>query len=266
MASEGNRGRNRLGLELSVLATAAVGVAGSGKRMASSPSPATNAPTSKANRTASSHQRRQRPTYKRSTRHRAAREGRKTLGGRQVRTRQSFLWKEVKVDDETGRVAPHACGWSGFRLDRGHRRARPCSAVLDKAAFAWVFGEEEPLETVLVVWTSKTDQAIQAAGPPVSSRRRRLVNSRSHTLRARWDSLVLHRTPFRNGGPARRLLLTDLSSVMQPRESPSARSRGHRLAVETLARRRRGDGPSRGHHRRADGRRREPVAPLPAHP
>ena len=123
---------------------------------------------------------------------------------RQVHTRQKFLWKEVKVDDETdvarirSRVVAFGSTEAIAALDR--------VGALDKAAFAWVFGEEEPLRTDPVVWTSKTDQAIQNL--------RAGLSQFESTAQPRTDVLTrfehagirsyCKHTPFRNRCPARR--------------------------------------------------------------
>ncbi len=77
----------------------------------------------------------------------------------QVRARGKFLWEEVRVDDETdvaqirSRLVAFGSSDAIAALDR--------VGALDKRAFAWVFGEEQPVETDHAVWTSKTDHAIQ---------------------------------------------------------------------------------------------------------
>ena len=70
-----------------------------------------------------------------------------------------FLWEEVKVDDETdvARVRSRVVAFGSTDAIRALDRV----GALDKDAFAWVFGEERPAPTDPVVWTSKTDEAIQ---------------------------------------------------------------------------------------------------------
>jgi hypothetical protein len=76
----------------------------------------------------------------------------------QVRARGKFLWEEVRVDDETdvalirSRLVAFGSRDAIAALDR--------VGALDKTAFAWVYGEEEPVETDRAVWASKTDAAI----------------------------------------------------------------------------------------------------------
>lgn len=153
MAGEGDRGHTRLAV-VSVLATAAVGIAGAGTTLLVSRD---QRATERANR-----------TYER--RAAAYVEALDTLDGHmrvlanlewssEVRARRKFLWEEVKVNDETdvarirSRVVAFGSTDAITALDR--------VGALDKKAFAWVFGEEEPAETDPVVWTSKTDQAIE---------------------------------------------------------------------------------------------------------
>jgi len=153
MATEGDRGKTRLAV-ISVLATAAVGIAGSATTLLVSRD---QRATERANR-----------IYDR--RAAAYVDALDTLEGhmkvlanldwsRQVRARRRFLWEEVKVDDETdvarirSRVVAFGSAAAIAALDR--------VGALDENAFAWVFGEEEPAQTNLAVWTSKTDQAIQ---------------------------------------------------------------------------------------------------------
>jgi hypothetical protein len=77
----------------------------------------------------------------------------------QVRARRKFLWEEVKVDDETdmARIRSRLVAFGSTDAIAALDRVK----ALDKKAFAWVFGEEEPAETDRVAWVSKTDQAIQ---------------------------------------------------------------------------------------------------------
>jgi hypothetical protein len=153
VAGEAGRGHTRLAL-VSVLATAAVGIAGSATTLLVSRD---QRATEQANR-----------IYER----RAAayveafdmlelhmRVLANLEWSRQVRARRKFLWEEVKIDDETdvarirSRVVAFGSTDAIAALDR--------VGALDKKAFAWVLGEEEPAETDPDAWTSKTDRAIQ---------------------------------------------------------------------------------------------------------
>ena len=153
MAGEGDRGRTRLAV-VSVLATAAVGIAGAGTTLLVSRD---QRATEQANRI---YERRAAAyvgafdTFERHVKVLANLEW-----SRQVRARRRFLWDEVRVDDETdvarirSRVVAFGSTGAIGALDR--------VGALDKRAFAWVFGEEEPAETDPIVWRSKTDEAIQ---------------------------------------------------------------------------------------------------------
>jgi hypothetical protein len=166
VAEEGNRGRNRLAL-VSVLATAAVGIAGAATTLLVSRD---QRATEQANRI---YDRRAAAyvaaldTFEKHV---------KVLSNlewsRQVRARQRFVWEEVKVDDETDvariRSRVLALGSTGAiaALDR--------VGALDRTAFALVFGEVEPVEPDPAVWRSKTDEAIQRLRAGLSEFERRL--------------------------------------------------------------------------------------------
>jgi hypothetical protein len=153
VASEGDRGRTRLAV-VSVLATAAVGIAGSATTLLVSRD---QRATERANRVYE----RRAAAYVEAfdTLERHVKVLANLEWSRQVRARRKFLWEEVKVDDETdvarvrSRVVAFGSSDAIAALDR--------VGALDKKAFASVFGEEEPAETDPGVWRSKTDKAIQ---------------------------------------------------------------------------------------------------------
>ena len=74
-----------------------------------------------------------------------------------VRTRRGFHWEEVRVDDETdvARIGSRLVAFGSTDSIAAFHRV----GALDKKAFAWVFGETAGGPD-LVVWRSKTDQAI----------------------------------------------------------------------------------------------------------
>jgi hypothetical protein len=153
VADEGDRRHTRLAL-VSVLATAAVGIAGAATTLVVSRD---QRATEHANRI---YERRAEAyvtafdTFERHV---------KVLSNlewsQQVRARHKFLWEEVKVDDETdvARIRSRVVAFGSTDAIA----ALTGIGALDKTAFAWVFGEEKPAETDPGVWTSKTDQAIQ---------------------------------------------------------------------------------------------------------
>ena len=153
MEGKSDRGHTRLAL-VSVLATAAVGIAGSATTWVVSRD---QRATEHANRIYE----RRAAAYVQAfdTLERHVKVLTNLEWSRQVRARRKFLWEEVRVDDETdvarvrSRVVAFGSADAIAELDR--------VGALDKNAFAWVFGEEEPAESDPVVWTSKTDQAIQ---------------------------------------------------------------------------------------------------------
>lgn len=77
----------------------------------------------------------------------------------QVLARQKFLWEEVRVDDETdvARIRSRVVAFGTPNAIAALNRV----GALDKRAFQWVFGEERPVERDPDRWFAKTDEAIQ---------------------------------------------------------------------------------------------------------
>jgi hypothetical protein len=150
MAADGDRGKVNLAV-VSVLATAAVGIAGAGTTLLVSRD---QRATERANR-----------IYER--RAAAYVEALDTLEthmkvlanldwSRQVRTRRKFLWEEVKVDDQTdvARIRSRLVAFGSTDAIAALDRV----SALDKKAFAWVL--DPPSQTDLDIWESNTSQAI----------------------------------------------------------------------------------------------------------
>jgi hypothetical protein len=150
MAADGDRGKVNLAV-VSVLATAAVGIAGAGTTLLVSRD---QRATERANR-----------VYER--RAAAYVEALDTLEAhmkvlanlewsRQVRTRRKFLWEEVKVDDVTdvARIRSRMVAFGSTDAIAALDRV----SALDKKAFVWVL--DPPPRTDLDVWESNTSQAI----------------------------------------------------------------------------------------------------------
>jgi hypothetical protein len=153
LAADGDGGKTRLAV-VGVLATAAVGIAGSATTLLVSHD---QRATERANRIYDRRAAAYVDALDTLERHMSVLTN--LDWSSRVRARRKFLWDEVKVDDETdvarirSRVVAFGSADAIAALDR--------VGALDKRAFAWVFGEEAPVQNDLAVWTSKTDQAIQ---------------------------------------------------------------------------------------------------------
>jgi hypothetical protein len=90
----------------------------------------------------------------------------------QVLARKKFLWEEVRVDDETD-VARIRSRLVAFGSDQAIAALDRVGA-LDKKAFQWVFGEERPIARSPDVWSAKTDEAIQELRAGLSEFERQL--------------------------------------------------------------------------------------------
>src|SRR5262249_26171928 len=140
---------------VSVLATAAVGIAGAGTTLLVSRD---QRATERANRVYE----RRAPAYVDAIdtleRHVNRLENLEWAKVVKVRGGWGFVWDDVRVDDEKdvarvrSRVVAFGTNDAIAALDR--------VGALDKTAFAWVFGQETPRETNREVWESKTSQAI----------------------------------------------------------------------------------------------------------
>jgi hypothetical protein len=166
VAREGSPGTNRLAL-VSVLATAAVGIAGAATTLLVSRD---QRGIEHANRIYDRRAAAYVGAFDTFERH--VKVLTNLPWSRQVRARRKFLWDEVKVDDETdvarirSRVVAFGSTGAIAALDR--------VGALDKTAFAWVFGEVRPAEMDPGAWRSKTDEAIQSLRAALSEFETRL--------------------------------------------------------------------------------------------
>ncbi len=152
MAGEGDRGKARLAV-VSVLATAAVGIAGAGTTLLVSRD---QRATERANRI---YQRRAGAYVDAIDRLEVHMKVLENLDWSRVRTRRGFRWEEVRVNDETdvARIGSRLLAFGSTDAIAAFHRV----SALDKRAFAWVFGETHPPgQTDLDVWKSNTSQAI----------------------------------------------------------------------------------------------------------
>jgi hypothetical protein len=152
VAGEGDRGRARLAL-VSVLATAAVGIAGSATTLLVSRD---QRATERANRI---YERRAAAYVEAIDKLEQHVKVLEDLDWSRVRTRRGFRWEEVRVDDETdvARIGSRLLAFGSSDAIAAFHRV----GVLDKRAFAWVFGETHPPgQTDLDVWKSNTSEAI----------------------------------------------------------------------------------------------------------
>jgi hypothetical protein len=139
---------------VSVLATAAVGIAGAGTTLLVSRDQRT---TERANRI---YERRAGAYVDAIDTLEVHMKVLENLDWSRVRTRRGFRWEDVKVDDETdvARIGSRLIAFGSTDAIAAFHRV----SDLDKRAFAWVFGETHPAgETNLDAWKSKTDEAIE---------------------------------------------------------------------------------------------------------
>ena len=137
---------------MSVLATAAVGIAGAGTTLLVSRD---QRATERANRI---YERRAAAYVDAIDTLETHMKVLENLDWSRVRTRRGFRWEEVKVDDETdvARIGSRLLAFGSPDAIVAFHRV----GALDKRAFAWVFGETPPGETDLAAWKSNTSQAI----------------------------------------------------------------------------------------------------------
>ena len=150
MSREGDSGKARLAV-VSVLATAAVGIAGAGTTLLVSRD---QRATERANRI---YERRAAAYVDAIDTLEVHMKVLDNLDWSRVQTRRGFRWEEVKVDDETdvARIGSRLLAFGSTDAIAAFHRV----GALDKRAFAWVFGET-PGQTNLAVWKSNTSQAI----------------------------------------------------------------------------------------------------------
>jgi hypothetical protein len=154
VAGESDRGRVSLAV-VSVLATAAVGIAGAATTLLVSRD-------QRASERASRVYERRAPAYVDAIdtleRHVNVLDNLEWSKVTRVGGGWGFVWDDVKVDDEKdvarirSRVVAFGTDEAIAALDR--------VGALDRKAFAWVFGEELPGEANREVWESKTSKAI----------------------------------------------------------------------------------------------------------
>ena len=151
MSREGDSGKARLAV-VSVLATAAVGIAGAGTTLLVSRD---QRATERANRI---YERRAAAYVDAIDTLEVHMKVLDNLDWSRVQTRRGFRWEEVKVDDETdvARIGSRLLAFGSTDAIAAFHRV----GALDKRAFAWVFGETPPGQTNLAVWKSNTSQAI----------------------------------------------------------------------------------------------------------
>jgi hypothetical protein len=152
VAGEGDSGKARLAV-VSVLTTAAVGIAGAGTTLLVSRD---QRATERANRI---YERRAGAYVDAIDTLELHMKVLDNLDWSRVRTRRGFRWEEVKVDDETdvAQIGSRLLAFGSTDAIAAFHRV----GALDKRAFAWVFGETHPPgQTDLALWKSKTSQAI----------------------------------------------------------------------------------------------------------
>jgi hypothetical protein len=152
VAGEGDHGKTRLAV-VSVLATAAVGIAGAATTLLVSRD---QRATERANRI---YERRAAAYVEAIDTFEVHMKVLDNLDWSLVRTRRGFHWEEVRVDDETdvARIGSRLVAFGSTDSIAAFHRV----SALDKKAFAWVFGETHPPgQTDLDVWRTRTDQAI----------------------------------------------------------------------------------------------------------
>jgi hypothetical protein len=150
VAGDGDRGKVNLAV-VSVLATAAVGIAGSATTWLVSRD---ERATARANRIYE----RRAATYVGAIdtleRHM------KVLANLDLSERSSrgFSFQDVRVNDETdrARIGSRLIAFGSPKVLAAFGRV----SDLDREAFAWVFGEKKPGQTDVDVWRSETSQAI----------------------------------------------------------------------------------------------------------
>jgi hypothetical protein len=152
VAGDGDRGNFRLAV-VSVLATAAVGIAGSATTLLVSRD---QRATERANRI---YERRAAAYVEAIDTLEVHMKVLDNLDWSKFRRGRGFQWEDVQVDDETdmARIGSRLVAFGSTESIAAFHRV----SALDKKAFAWVFGETHPPgRTDLDVWRSKTDQAI----------------------------------------------------------------------------------------------------------